>query len=135
MNVNFNGNFNNHQTNPAFGAIHISENASRILKESLSQEMIYDLSKIVERFNRNKSVDVYVSSEISKELLHAVAHPSVDVGGHIRKNLSFIPKPLFKSYNQVRYFESPIKFLSRVCKKAEKLKNEVDKQIAKLKKI
>ena len=135
MNVNFNGNYANPKTTPSFGAINISETARRVLKKALSPEQINDLQNIIKKCNENKFVDIYISSETNEKSLHAAIGPALDIGDHIRRSLSSIPKSLHKSYDQVRYLESPIHFLSRVSKAAEKLKNKIDKRVNVIDKI
>jgi len=123
MQIEFNPNIQqNSKATPTFGAIDYSA-AKNVLKNALNSEELIKFRQMIHN-NKNDKVDVVLFGEGKKKLSANVADKITD---------SHLENYQCKPYSQ-RLFESPLKFIERMCKKADKRAEEIE-EIAKRNKI
>ncbi len=101
--------FNTNNSNPSFGSIHSVSGGEQLLKKTLNKAGRIELRKMIESQKENP-VNITIAYHSENRLCGWTVVEEETNGAFHRKN-----------YTQRIFFDSPLKFIKRLCKKADKL--------------
>ena len=102
-------NFNITNSNPAFRGIHAVSGGKQLLERTLNKTERLELKKLID-LQKNNPVDVIIAQSADKRLYGWTVFEEKTTGAYHRKD-----------YEQRLLFDSPLKFIQRLCKKADEL--------------